>query len=237
MCGGFSGCKGIILYNTEKEGDNAVYGYYEGDELLIEKGSLEDMKALQKESEKGCKKKDKWVVSFVLSYSFLMIAALIFILVTMPFRWFAAALIFCIFSYLPGVVLSLLLRMNYTSKELFDQFCRYHGAEHAAVQLMGKKGELTIEKLKKKTIYDSECGTAYSCYFIVIGAVAAALIINIAAVGILKALLILVGVIILLIINMFNPLNPFLLPQLRVVKRPGDREYELVMTIVKALNE
>ena len=51
----------------------------------------------------------------------------------------------------------------------------------------------------------------------------------------LKALGILLGLVVLLVVNIFNPYNPYLLLQRPVVARPGEREYVLALAIAERL--
>ena len=49
MYGGFSNAKGILLYNTTIS--TAVYGYYEDGEIVLEVGTLKEMRHRQSEDD------------------------------------------------------------------------------------------------------------------------------------------------------------------------------------------
>ena len=55
--------------------------------------------------------------------------------------------------------------------------------------------------------------------------------------GLLKSMGILLGTIVLLLINIFNPYNPYLLLQKPVVSKPDERTYELGLAICERLRE
>ena len=57
MYAGRSGCYGIVIYNTDIDGENAVYGYYEGNEMRFETGTAEQMNELRKKQEEGIDEK------------------------------------------------------------------------------------------------------------------------------------------------------------------------------------
>ena len=59
------------------------------------------------------------------------------------------------------------------------------------------------------------------------------LIVNVVNIGLLKAFVILLITVILLFINIFNPYNPFKLLQKPTIEQPSDKEYLLVIELVK----
>lgn len=48
MYAGRSGCYGIVIYNTDIDGENAVYGYYEGNEMRFETGTVEQRNSFRR---------------------------------------------------------------------------------------------------------------------------------------------------------------------------------------------
>ncbi|MBQ4091950.1 MAG: hypothetical protein IJC82_01375, partial [Firmicutes bacterium] len=60
MVGGISGYSGILLYDTQKEDYNAVYGYYDkNNNIILEKGSLDELKKRQKETDEPFQNDEK----------------------------------------------------------------------------------------------------------------------------------------------------------------------------------
>ena len=237
MHGGFSSCKGILLYNTKKQGENAVYGYYEEDKIVVKKGNLEELREVQTKEEKPFKRKDK------LKYKLMGILAVI------TLSSMIAA--FALTSFLKGLFLSVIFAMAfvpilgllyasislYESKDDFEQFKKYHGCEHACLKMLSKEKEITIENIETSDIYDSECGTVYMGYILTLLAVIMLIVLNFAVIGFLKSIGIIVGTIIVLFINIFNPYNPYKILQRNVVTRPTEREYVLGLELIKKLKE
>ena len=101
--------------------------------------------------------------------------------------------------------------------------------------LTGKK-DVTEDVLKTARIYDTECGTAYSGYALLL-AVELGLLIAFGS-GILKSAGILLATVVLLFILILIPaINPFTLLQKPVVAQPTDHEYELGLEIIKKVKE
>ena len=237
MHGGFSSCKGILLYDTKMQGENAVYGYYEEDKIVVKKGNLEELREVQTKEEKPFKRKDK------LKYKLMGILAVI------TLSSMIAA--FALTSFLKGLFLSVIFVMAfipilglvyasislYESKDDFEQFKKYHGCEHACLKMLSKEKEITIENIETSDIYDSECGTVYMGYILTLLAVIMLIVLNFAAVGFIKSISIIIGTIILLFINIFNPYNPYKILQRNVVTRPTEREYILGLELIKKLKE
>ena len=238
MIGGFSGCSGIILYDTEKAEYNAVYGHYdENDRIILEKGSLDEMKKRQKEENAPFKNEERGTIKKVLGLFLIMLITVIALFIFTPFIIALAALVFCIIGYFPLLVILFANSNPYKEEATRLQFRRFHGCEHALINFCSKhkNTEPTIEALKNTPIFHRECGTAYCGYAILIGCVVALLIINIVSLGFLKALGILLLVLFLLFLNLFNPLNPFVLLQKPAIAKPTEKEYRLGIEIAKAI--
>ncbi len=93
-----------------------------------------------------------------------------------------------------------------------------------------------MEALKERRVYDAECGTAYSGYALFL-AIELGILIAIGP-GFLKAIGIVLGTIILLIVLILNPgINPFTLIQRSVVAQPTEHEYALGVEIMKKVKE
>lgn len=238
MIGGFSGCSGIILYDTKKEDYNAVYGHYdESDRIILEKGSLDEMKKRQKELEEPFQNEERGTVKIIFGLFFAMLSVVIALFIFAPIVITLGVLVFCIIGYFPLIVLIFANSNQYKDETTRMQFRRFHGCEHALINFCNKNKntEPTIETLENTPIFHRECGTAYSGYAIFLGLVLALLLFNIASLGFLKALGILLLTLFLLILNLFNPLNPFVLLQKPAIAKPTEREYRLGIEIAKAI--
>ena len=238
MYGGFSGSQGILIYEKKKDRYKAIYGYYEGDDIKIIEGEYEKLTALRKEREKPYRTGDKKLNIAIVGLFLGMLATLIALFILTNFRIFAAALVFCMMGYMPILIISFANLKGYINEELESQFKRNHGCEHATVSFL-TKGEksVTLEELKKMPIYDGECGTMYAGYLLFLAVELALLIALPLHIGLLKSAGILLATLVLLVINIFNPKNPFFIIQKPVVNQPGDREYALGMALIHKMNE
>lgn len=237
MRGGQSGCTGIILYDTDKHDVNAVYGYYEGDKITIEKGNFEELKKRKTASEKMLKRKDKLQTKLFVMLALITLGLIIGTFVLTSFIKGLFLSLILIAAYIPTLGL-LYANINlYEADEDYQQFRRYHGCEHACLEMLSKRKELTLENLKSSGIYDSECGTVYMGYFLTLIGVITIVGLNIQLIGFLKAVSIVLATIILLFINVFNPKNPYKLLQRNVVSRPTEKEYVLGLELIKNFKE
>lgn len=235
MKGGFSGCSGIILYDTEKEGNNAVFGYYEGEEITIKTGFLEELKGLKNEMDKVYERKDKTETKVVLVLAVVIVALIIASFACMSFFKGLMISTILIAAYMPILVLCFANMNEYKSDEVRMQFRRYHGCEHKALRLITKEKEVTIDNLKSMSIYNAECGTVYMGYVLFLLLIMALLVFL--SVSFLKALGIVILTIVLIILNLFNPYNPFVILQKNAVAEPTEREYALGLELIKKLEE
>ncbi|MBR5329392.1 MAG: DUF1385 domain-containing protein [Firmicutes bacterium] len=237
MKGGFSGCSGIILYDTDKtDGFQAVYGYYTpNNDLILEKGSLKEMQERKNEREASFEREkspeDKAVVILFL----VMLAMVIFAFLFCPIVMALGVLAFCVISYMPVLVIIFTNLNGYTTIESQMQFRRFHGCEHAIINHLDKNNEWTVEALKSTSIYHKECGTVYSGEAILLAVIIALLIIFLPALGFFKAFGIFVATVILLFLNIFNPFNPFVKLQRPAIATPTERELYLGLAVADAL--
>ena len=235
MYAGNSGCYGIVIYNTDIKGENAVYGYYEGDKIRLKTGTAEEMLSFKKTGEadvpRASNTKKALVVLFL---AFLAAAAAGF--VVLQLRVAFALLVFCMISYFPLLIIISANSGMYRDPELKDQFRRHHGCEHAALHVLAENKPAEMESFAKPRIYDPECGTAYSGYAVALALELALLIIFWP--GLLKAIGILALTAVLIIAMILVPrMNPFTVFQRPVVMPPTEKEYLLVIEIMKKLRE
>ena len=155
------------------------------------------------------------------------------------FRIGLAVTDFSVGAYMPILIVNFARHKSYISEEYLQQFRMNHGCEHAAISMMTHSDEkgISMELLKKSPIYDSECGTAYSGYAITIALVLALLILFGGSLGVLKAAGVLLATVVVLLLNIFNPYNPYLLLQRPVVTKPDERTYELGLVICEKIRE
>lgn len=232
---GNSGCYGIILYDTDIKGDNAVYGYYSGSEIRLETGTAEAMKAVREGQEKGVSDVADTVKTMA-KVLFLYLAMVILAFVLLPLKMAVALLIFCVVSCFPLMIITVARTGMYKDAELREQFRRYHGCEHEALKVLTNNEPAEVDSFCGRRIYDAECGTAYSGYAIVIALEIALMVIFWP--GLLKAagILLLTGIILLVLI-LVPRINPFMLLQRPVVLSPTEKEYLLAIEIIKKLRE
>lgn len=235
MYGGSSGCYGVVLYNTDIKGDNAAYGYYRGDDICIKTGPVDAMKALQKADDEDVPRAGDTGRSMVVLF-FVYLLLIIAGFIVLPLKVAFALLIFCILSYFPLLIIIGAIKGLYCDPDMKNQFRRYHGSEHAAISALTLGKPADMETFRSARIYDTECGTAYSGYALAVALELALLIIFWP--GLLKAAVILVLTIILIIVMILIPrINPFTLLQHPVVLPPTEREYILIIELMKKLRE
>ena len=239
MYGGFSGSHGLVVYNTKLEGDNAVWGYYEGNHIKLLEGSREELKQAQDAMEEPFETKDGYVFKSMLVLFLIDLAAVIGAFAWGSFRIGFAVTVFSAGAYMPLLIVNFARHKSYISDEHLQQFRMNHGCEHAAISMMTHSDEkgISMEQLKESPIYDGECGTAYSGYAITIALVLALLIAFGGNLGFLKCIGILLATVVILLLNIFNPYNPYLLLQRPVVTKPDERTYELGLAICERLRE
>lgn len=229
---GNSSCSGIIFYDTDVEGKNGVYAYYENDEIQLIGDNYQALSDLKKEKERALEK-DQSVYNKPLLYIFLFMVAVVIAtaILTTGILPVIGALLFAAGGYMPILIIYMATQNDYITKEAFRQYRRYHGAEHTVVNYSnGNEHDWRLEEVRKASMYESECGTAYAQMFLLVITIAAVIVANISSIGIIKGLGILIAVIVVLFLNiLFNPYNPFILLQRLVVETPGDRELLLAI--------
>ena len=237
MVGGFSGCRGILLYDTEKTEYSAVYGYYdEREELIIKQGSLDEMKRLQKETDAAFSKENDSLTTKITVGLFLgMLAAVIAFFIFAPLTIAIGIFLFCAIGYFPLLVIIFANLASYKDERSQRDFRRFHGCEHALINIKDRKTVFTKKRLERSSIYHRECGTAYCGYALFLAAVIALLVFNIGTLGILKTFLLILITVVLLFLNIFNPVNPFVLLQRPAIAKPTDREYALGIAVANTL--
>ena len=236
MYGGNSGCFGIVVYNTDIKGNNAVYGYYIEDEMHFETGTREDMREFRDRQEKEQSVKAGKTGKRLVVMFFVYLAFVIAGFVAMPLRCAFALMVFCVLSYIPVMIIFEANDRLFKEDSMQEAFCRHHGVEHAVISALTDGKDCTMEVLQNERIYDPECGTAYAGYAVTIAFVLAMLIVFWP--GVLKALLVLLATAAVLLVMILKPaINPFTLIQHKVVKRPTQREYQLGLEIMKKVKE
>ena len=232
---GFSTSRGIVIGNTARPAPNAVYGYRCGGEILLKTGEYKALKELQTAEKKEDKSEDNGSVRLFVGTIgvMLLLSALVWYL--FGFVNFLAALVFCVLAFFPLMIIVFTRRKLYTEDEMMQQFRRHHGCEHAMLQLLTKEKPATLENLKASSIYDAECGSAYAGYFLTLACEIGLFLSTLVEIGFLKSVGILIATVILLIILILLPWNPYKLLQRPVVAQPQDEEYELGMAILQEL--
>lgn len=240
MVNGNSTCSGIVFYDTAIEGKNGVYSYYENDEIQIIEGSHRELIDLRKAKEKELRKNssvyDKPMLCILL---FMVGIVIVTAKLTTGIMPVIGALLFAVGGYMPVFIIYMATHNEYLTQEAFRQYRRYHGAEHTVVNYSQlNDNSWRLEEVRKASMYEAECGTAYAQMLLLVIAAAAVIAANIGSIGILKGLGILLAVIVVLFLNiLFNPYNPFILLQRLVVETPGDRELLLAIACYKRFME
>ena len=165
MGGGNSGCTGILLYDTDKEGVKAVFGHYnEQEELLFEKGELDDIKKIMDEIEKPYKNKNDHAKRTLVLLFLAMLTTVIFMFIFAPFVIALGIFVFCVIAFFPLLIIIFANRNEFNNETLHMRFRRFHGCEHAILNYRNKhNGAIpNLEEIKKTSIFQNECGTAYS---------------------------------------------------------------------------
>ncbi|MBR3756065.1 MAG: DUF1385 domain-containing protein [Firmicutes bacterium] len=239
MYGGVSGSQGILVYNTKLKGENAVLGYYEGNQIRLLEGRRDELQQTKDEMEKPFKTDDRYVMKSMAALFVIDFVSIIGAFVWGGFRMGLAVTVFAAGAYMPILIVNFARHQNYISKDLREQFRMNHGCEHATISMMTRSDgeDISMEQLKSSSIYDSECGTAYSGYGITISLVLSILILLGGSLGLLKSLGILLLTLVMLLLNVFNPYNPYLLLQRPVVTKPDERTYALGFAICERIRE
>ena len=227
MFGGQSTSIGIVFYDTDKKNENAVFCSYDGDEPVFKTGEkdklIEEMTALNK---KFCKNRTR---------IFLRISALVFsvlaLLIALVWKFIGGffpvfgAFVFSAAGFFPIIILAVATKSFYSEKENFEQFRRFHGAEHIAITLHSDKNEnLSPEDFYERSPLYGECGTVYAFSAVVFLAVFGIFFGLIPKIGFFWFIGAVVLTAILLFFNFLKPLKPFLFFESFVVKAPSEKE-------------
>lgn len=213
------------------EGDNAVYCWRKQGEIQTLVGPYDhvheifraEQKADQSESEKDPHGR---LMLKLLAAAVALIAAAAMLLDGAPV---VGTLVFAVVAWFPAFVLFDTKHHDYETDEMFEQFRRYHGAEHAVV-IARKKNEASWEgdDLTRMPYLENECGTVYMATLLVWALISGITIALFPHLGLMKTAGIIFAAMVLLLLNLwFNPANPLRRAQLRVVARPGAAELEL----------
>jgi len=235
MYGGNSGCSGMVIYNTDIDGDNAVYGYYVNEEMRFEIGTKDEMYDRRKVREEEYRT-HFGTIKIMLSAFFAAVLIVVECFVFLDLRIAFAVMVTCILGYIPLMIILVANVRLYLNEDDMQSFRRFHGCEHAIISTLTDRKPCEMEVLKAGRIYDTECGTAYSGYALILAVEIGLLIVFWP--GFLKSAGILLATIVVLIVMILNPpINPFTLIQHPVVMQPGEREYALGFEIMKKVEE
>lgn len=100
-----------------------------------------------------------------------------------------------------------------------------------------EKGEnwLTMSNLIKSPIYDSECGSVYAGYFFTLACEIGLFLSNFVDIGFFRSVGVILSTVILFLILIFLPWNPYKRLQYPAVAKPGKREYEMGLEILREM--
>ena len=237
MYTGHSTRRGIVIANTAWPAPNAVYGFRRDEKIELITGDSKELRKLQTLESESDKCKDRGAVKLFLGTAggMLLISVLVWLL--FGFINFLAALVFSVLAFFPLMIIIYSRKNRYIDDALRQQFRRYHGCEHAMLNLLSGNKEATLENLKAAPIYDAECGTAYAGYFLKLACEIGLFLSTLVDIGLLRSVGILAATVILLFILILLPWNPYKKIQQPVVVQPGEGEYELGMAILQELQK
>ena len=276
MLSGYSSQFGVFFGDSDIEGDNAVYcwrsapGASSGrsascvspasasDELCVMVGPYEEVRdrfrgdqdAGEIESDDNDRHGRLMLGLTAFALAFVVVIAVLF-----DGAPVFGAILFAIVGWFPAYALLATTGHDYKTDEMFEQFRRYHGAEHTVFYARKKKneaclvegGELSQEacvekryqfereghtwslsELSEFPYLERECGTVYAAALLAWAVAAGVIIACSPYLGFLKTFGFLFAAAVLLLLNTwFNPLNPLKLAQWRMVSRPTPAELEV----------
>lgn len=238
MRGGISTSVGIVFYDTKKEGENAVFCFYDGEEPSFKKGEKEALiKEMDSADEKNKTGTEKSEIK-MLGITFLSLLGLIAAVWVFSGGFFAVfgTVLFAVLSYYPMMIIIFAANRIYPDEEAFHQFRRFHGAEHMMLEYHhGENLSWEIEDIRKTSFYHRECGTVYAASGTVFSAIAGISFALIPKIGFLWFLGITVFSFAGLFINLVNRHNPLMIFQRFAVEKPGEREILLAAKGMKIL--
>lgn len=240
MVGGESSAAGIVFYDTEKKNENAVFCRFEGTKPVFKTGEknalFEEMRKL--DAPFSTEENDPTLKILALELLvFMLIIASVWISIGGFFPVFGAFL-FSLTAYFPVFILILTMRSLYPGKENLEQFKRFHGAEHIAVEFYSSDKKIPApEDFENSSPYHKECGTVYAASAIILFAVLGISFGLIPKIGFLLFLGIVFITAALLFINLLNPFNPLMFFQRYTVSKPSEKEILLASEGIKILSE
>lgn len=100
-----------------------------------------------------------------------------------------------------------------------------------------EKGEnwLTMSNLIQSPIYDSECGSVYAGYFFTLACEIGLFLSNFVDIGFFRSVGVILATVIVFLILIFLPWNPYKRLQYPAVAKPGKREYEMGLEILREM--
>ena len=240
MVGGESSSVGIIFYDTDKKKENAVFCRYEGEDPVFKIGEKEELfKEMRKLDEPfSTEENDPTLkILFLELLVFVAIIALVWVFAGGFFPVFGA-FVFSAGAYFPVFILISAIRSLYPDKKILEQFKRFHGAEHIAVELYSDDPKFpNPEKFAAASPYHKECGTVYSASAVILSAAFGIGFGFIPQIGFLGFLGIFFGTAVLLFFNLLNPYNPLMFFQRFTVQKPLKKEIILAFRGIQILSE
>lgn len=168
---------------------------------------------------------------------FILIIAAVWVFIGGFFPVFGAFL-FSALAYFPVLVLIYAVKSLYPEKENLEQFRRFHGAEHIAVELYSDDPKIpNPEKFATASPFHKECGTVYAASAVILFAVFGISFALIPKIGFLWFLGTVFITAILLFINFLNPFNPLMFFQRYTVSKPSEKEIFLAAEGIRILSE
>ena len=240
MVGGESSAVGIVFYDTSKNNENAVFCRYEGNEPVFKTGEkdelLEEMKKLDKAFPRN-------PTGFYLkAFGLILLCFSLFVAAVWKFigGFFPVfgAFVFSVASVFPVLILTVTVKGLYLKKDDFEQFRRFHGAEHIALTLNSDENKPpSPENFPGISPLYGECGTVYAFSAVVFFALFGIFFGLIPKIGFFFFLLAVLLTTILLFFNFLKPLKPFLFFESFVVKEPSEKEILLAAKGIEILSD
>lgn len=240
MVGGESSAAGIVFYDTEKKNENAVFCRFEGTDPVFKTGEKNELfKEMRKLDEPlSAEENDPTLKHLAIELLvFILLIASVWIFIGGFFPVFGVFL-FSLTAYFPVFVLISAVRSLYPERKNLEQFKRFHGAEHIAVNFYSSdKKNPAPEDFENSSPYHKECGTVYAASSIILFAALGISFGLIPKIGFLWFLGIVFITVALLFINLFNPYNPLMFFQRYTVSKPSEKEIFLASEGIRILSE
>lgn len=236
MLGGESTAAGTVLYDTAKEGENAVFCHFEEGEPVIESGKKAELINKMNALDQKPKKNDRFFKMLGLEVlAFLLVVAAVWVFIGGFFPVFGAVL-FMLMGWFPCLVLIYGREKRYRNPGDFEAFRSFHGAEHMAVAYIAKNPkEPDFSEYSKFSPFHRECGTVYAASFLILSGITGILFGLVPEIGFFRFLGGTLLSALLLFLNLLNPYNPLMLFQRKVVKKPDEKTALLVFEGIKKL--